>query len=109
MPPTNNDLSKKITRASTALSKLEKKLDPKKATDKQKLAILKAKQKLAIKKQEMLAANIVESGKQYEAVTLALDDASDQMEKTIEDLSKLANTLKTIGAAIDLLMKFKPA
>ena len=109
MPTPTNDLSKKITRASAALSKLEKKLDPKKATDKQKLTILKAKQKLAIKKQEMLAANIVESGKQYEAVTLALDDATDQMEKTIEDLSKLAETLKTIGAAIDLLMKFKPA
>jgi len=109
MPTTTNEISRKITRASTTLSKLEKKLDPKKATDKQKLAILKAKQKLAIKKQEMLAANIAESGKKYETVTQALDDASDQMEKTIEDLSKLAETLKTIGAAIDLLMKFKPA
>ena len=108
MPTTTNEISRKIIRASTALSKLEKKLDPKKATDKQKLAILKAKQSLAIKKQEMLAANIAESGKKYEAVTQALDDASDQMEKTIEDLSKLAETLKTIGTAIDLLMKFKP-
>lgn len=113
MAKTNDDLLNKIQRARDALDVIwEKTNSPKKKSKKTQLLLLELVQKmeaLDALKVKMIAVRIQQRGKEYDAVTRALDAASEQMELDLASLSKLTETLKTIGAAIDLLMKFKPA
>ena len=113
MAKTNDDLLNKIQRASDALDAIwEKTNSAKKKSKKTQLQLLELVEQmeaLDAQKQRVIAARIQQRGKEYDAVAKALDAASEQMEKDLASLSKLADTLKTIGEALDLLMKFKPA
>lgn len=113
MAKTNDDLLNKIQRARDALDVIwQKTSSSKKKSKKTQLLLLELVEKmeaLDAQKVKVIAARIQQRGKEYDAVARALDAASEQMEKDLASLSKLTETLKTIGAAIDLLMKFKPA
>lgn len=70
--------------------------------------IRKRKEELDVQVMRLISINIQQRGEEYEAATLALEEANAGIEAAIADLNRVAAALEALATGLELVAKVKP-